>query len=297
MRRWWRASALSGAVALALTGCASGPDSGGEPADEPPPSAGPAVFQPQNFTCHPFDQETVDVSTYRPVDCAEKHQAETLHVGTFTGEHARRDIPPAYGAPSWAVAHADCDRAVARELGADWRTGRLDLAVVLPTLALWQDGARWYRCDVAEVTSLDDDTVTSRTGSLKGALTGTGPLSLGCVTAPPASDDIGEMTPVACAEKHHAEFVGVYQATEDSFRSFFANEDAVHRRCLRLVADYAAVPNDSTLANRVRTVVDHPSEQEWKFGDRGVRCFLWREDPLTRSVRGGGTRALPVQFG
>ncbi|XTZ18048.1 septum formation family protein [Micromonospora echinospora] len=298
MRRWLRACALGGVAAVALAGCGtSGKGTGGEPADEPPPSAGPAVFQPENLTCHPFDQETVDVSTYRPVDCAEKHQAEALHVGTFSGEHARRDIPPASGAPSWMVAHADCDQAVARQLGADWRTGRLDLDVVLPTLPLWQDGARWYRCDVAEVTSLDDGTVISRTGSLKGALTRPGPVSLGCFNARESVEGVEEMTPVACAEKHNAEFVGLYRATEDTFRSFLANGNAAHRRCLRLVADYAEVPADSRLAFRSQTLVFHPSEGDWGRGDRGVRCFLWRERPLTGSVSGGGTRALPVQFG
>ncbi|WP_186499923.1 hypothetical protein [Micromonospora sagamiensis] len=51
------------------------------------------------------------------------------------------------------------------------------------------------------------------------------------------------------------------------------------------------------LGFRSRALVHHPYEPEWRNGDRGVRCFLWREKPLTRSVRDGGTTALPVRIG
>ena len=198
------------------------------------------------------------------------------------------------------AARAECDTAGQHGAWArDWRSGRLLALRGLP-VARWpgRGGARWFRCDVAEVTGLDDGSVQPATGSLKGALAGAGsPLAYGCFNPKLAQGrQVRQMRPVACTAKHHAEFVGVWQAPDISYDEFQRDT-----RCARtgragaLIAKYAKVPNNGDMQYRAGTIIYHPFEQEWRDGDRGVQCFLWVADrTLTRSVKGAGTKGLPV---
>ena len=42
-------------------------------------------------------------------------------------------------------------------VGAPWRTGRLWIGVTQPSAAAWAGGARWFRCEVLEISSIEDD--------------------------------------------------------------------------------------------------------------------------------------------
>ena len=102
--------------------------------------------------------------------------------------------------------------------------------------------------------------------------------------------------PVACGKKHRSEFVGIYTATEATYAAFRRNDSHTHEACLSVVATYAKLPKDwqprSTGPARSTTT---RTEDEWHRGNRGVKCFLWRSDrTFTASVRGAGTRVLPV---
>ena len=61
------------------------------------------------------------------------------------------------------------------------------------------------------------------------------------------------------------------------------------------VGSKVRVPVDGKLRYRTGTSFQLPSEEAWTRGDRGVRCFFWSGgEKVTRSIRGGGTKALPV---
>ena len=159
----------------------------------------------------------------------------------------------------------------------------------------WSSGTRWFRCDLSEVLSLDDTSLTQRNGSLEGALRKATPLRHTCYNPKLTGNDVDEMVPVACGKAHRSEFVGIYTATDRSYSAFRANDRRIHEGCLDVVASFAKLPNDGNLQYRAGTIYYFPQEDEWERGNRGVKCFLWRSDrTFTKSVKGGGTRMLPV---
>ncbi|MGC1211074.1 MAG: septum formation family protein [Micromonospora sp.] len=296
MRRWWTAAAVGAVAVLALAGCGAPGGADGNLTDDWP-GFGPAKgFVPENGACHTTVQDVGYLSGYNPVGCTEPHRAETLYVGTLTGADAGRGAPPRAGSNGMRTARAECDRQVSKAVGADWRSGRVMVSVVFPSALAWTGGARWFRCDAAEVASLDDISVIAREASLKNALKPGSPLAHGCFNPKVSKDDIEEMRPVACSAKHHAEFVGVYQAPDITYAEFQRTSLRVHKACRGLIAKYVKVPNNSDMQYRAGTIIYHPFEQEWKDGNRGVQCFLWLDDrTFTRSLKGAGTKGLPIQ--
>jgi hypothetical protein len=231
------------------------------------------------------------------VDCSQSHKAETVHVGTFTGADAGLPAPPESGSPGMKTARADCEKRINDALGAAWRSGPMAILVVLPSPQAWSGGARWYRCDVGQTRGLDDEDPVIRTGSLSGALGDASDIRYGCFQSTLVDGDITEMKPVACTERHRAEFVGVWDAPAGSYSAFSGDKERQNRACRKLVADYAKVPDDGNLRYRTGTIVYPPSEQEWENGSRGMKCFLWINDKdLTRSMKGAGTAGLPINY-
>ncbi|WP_157756713.1 septum formation family protein [Plantactinospora sp. KBS50] len=289
-----RATALALAVAVTLGACNRPTGLDADLTDDWAPVGRPTVWTPASGTCHVRAGET-SVATYQPIGCDQEHRAETVRVAAFTGAVAEAPAPPAAGSAAVLAAHDACDRDAARLLGADWRTGRLVLTLILPKAAAWGVGARWYRCDLSETRSLDDDTAVARTSSLRGALTGAAPLAHRCFQPKMINNDINFMDPVGCDQPHRAEFVGVYRATEATFEAFRRNDTGTHRACMSLVARFAGIPDDDVIGVRVGSIYYHPDATAWAGGDRGVQCFLWMNDrDLTRSAKGGGPSLLPV---
>ncbi|MFD0786502.1 septum formation family protein [Micromonospora azadirachtae] len=295
MRRWWTAAVVSTVALLGLAGCApAGLDA--ELTDDWPTFAAAEAFVPEPGVCHLAIQEVGYLSAYSPVDCAGPHRTETLHVGTLTGTDAKRSTPPPAGSVGMRTARTECDREVDKAVGADWRSGRINVDVVFPSPAAWTGGARWFRCDASEIASLDKPDIDPRSGSLRDALKGTSELAYGCFDPKLVKDDIEAMVPKACTGKHHAEFVGVYQAPDISYAEFTRTPLSLHKACRKLIASYVKVPNDSNMQYRAGTIFYHPLEEAWKNGDRGVQCFLWVSDrTLTRSMKGAGNKGLPVR--
>ncbi|MER7890210.1 septum formation family protein [Micromonospora sp. NPDC094482] len=294
MRRWWAAVAVAAAAVLGVAGCApAGLDA--NLTDDWPALAAAETFVPDPGVCHVGLQDVGYLTAYNPVDCAQPHRAETVHVGTLTGANAERSTPPPAGSAALRAARTECDKAANELLGADWRSGRLGLGVVLPSSAAWTGGARWFRCELTEYESIEESGAVSRTGGLKGALTGAAPLAHRCFNPKISGDDIREMIAVSCTAKHHAEFVGIYQAPDISYAEFTRTTLRTHKACRKVLAGYAKVPDNSDLQYRAGTIFYHPYEQEWRNGNRGVQCFLWVSDRnLTRSMKGAGSKGLPV---
>ncbi|MFU8851940.1 septum formation family protein [Micromonospora sp. SL1-18] len=164
----------------------------------------------------------------------------------------------------------------------------------------WTGGARWFRCDVFELDDTADggtyrihpyDKSIERTGSLRDALKGSSPLAYGCLN----EDGWGNFQQIACTKAHEFEYVGSWKAPDGRYADADRDEDAIHAKCRTLVARYATVPVDGMLRYRTGTSYRLPSEEAWARGDRGIRCFHWSSGKkLTRSIKGGGTKLLPV---
>ncbi|WP_309227398.1 septum formation family protein [Micromonospora thermarum] len=294
-RRWLTAVALGGAVVLALTGCVAPPaGTDGDLVDDWATISAPAAFTPEAGTCHAHVARVGYLGAYDPVPCERPHRVETLHVGTLTGAAAKERTPPSPGSAGMRTAHATCDREATRALGADWRSGRVGLSVVFPSPAAWTGGARWFRCDGAEIRSMDDPSVVTRTAGLGRSLAGSSPLRHTCFNPSLKDDRVTRMTPVSCTRPHHAEFVGVWVAPDTSYAAFTKDDRRVRDGCLALIATYTKVPRGE-VRFRTGSIWYHPLAAEWRDGNRGVQCFLWVSDrDLTRSMKGAGRSGLPM---
>ena len=189
-RRWWSVLAVAGMAGLLLAGCGQPAGIDGTLVDDWAPLAEPKPFVPPIGVCHPGDPTKVaSLASFDPVDCAAPHRTETVHVGAFAGVAAGRPAPPADGSPEIRTAFGECDGKAREYVGNEWRGGRLRLGVALPSAQAWTGGARWFRCDMAEVANVEfNGDVVSRTASVRDALKAPSPLSLGCYSIQRAAD-------------------------------------------------------------------------------------------------------------
>jgi hypothetical protein len=300
--RWVALLVVSGLVAV-LAGCTGDrppTELDGDLTDEWGGFADPVGFVPSAQVCHPDPfTTTAPLAGYRPVDCAEPHVVETVHVGRFGESASERDTPPAPDSAAHRRAYRECEDRAEDYLGAGFRQGRLWLGVAVPPEPGWEGGARWFRCDVMEVESVYGEPV-QREGSLAGKLADDPALRLGCYTVEVADGAVERMSPVGCDQPHQAEFVGAWPAPGGDYPDP-ADDDAeaeVYAGCRERVAEFVSLPADGDLVYRTGTIADWMSRQDWEAGDRAFRCYLWLPDEeLTESLRDAGAEALPVQTG
>jgi Septum formation len=284
-----------------LAGCARPAGVDAVLTDDWLPMGAPSGFTPAAGTCHAASFTDVGFrAAYEVVDCATRHRTETAHVGTFTGPVAAASTPPAKGSPGAKDAYRQCDTKAAEYVGADWRTARLWLGVVQPSPAAWSGGAKWFRCDLIEVSSVEDDgDVVPRVGSLRDTLKRpSSPLKLACYAVEvDANGGIDTMPPASCTKPHNAEFVGLWTTGEVPYPRTGADWEKFHDGCRAIIADYVGVPNDKDLEFRTGVVSLPGGEDVWQDGDRGVRCYLWLDGAKLKStLKGRGVKALPIQF-
>ena len=96
----------------------------------------------------------------------------------------------------------------------------------------------------------------------------------------------------------NAEFAGIWEAPQDaSYPRGDAAWEEFHDGCRTVVAEYAGIPDDANLQYRTGVVSLPGNADVWTQGDHGVRCYLWLDGAsLTESLKGKGTKALPVQY-
>ncbi|GGM30162.1 septum formation family protein [Micromonospora yangpuensis] len=294
------ARAVLGVVVVAtlvLTGCAATSGLDADLTDDWAALAPPVPFTPAAATCHEADfTEVVSLTAYQPVDCAGAHRVETAHVGTFPADRPR----PPTGSAQLRTAFADCDTRATGYVGHEWRGARLRLGVAIPSPDGWSGGARWYRCDLTEVTTVEAGAGTVlRTGSLRGALRGPSPLKLGCQQAATGrGGGVSTLSPVSCDKRHNAEYVGVWAAPDRPYPARDAEWAPFYTGCRTVLARYVGVPDDIRLTVRSGVVVRPPAAGRWRAGDRGVRCYLWLSHRTTTgSLAGAGPAGLPVRTG
>ncbi|HEX6247781.1 MAG TPA: septum formation family protein [Nocardioidaceae bacterium] len=140
-----RYAAPAAALLLVLTGCTTEEDgANGEP------GAGP-LDAPSLGACRELTPEDVaQAHNASPVvDCSESHTAETFAVGSFRGRLAALEDPnsPKLG----RFIYEKCSSKFQSFLGGDESLvmrSLLTWAWFRPTEEQWEQGARWYRCDV-----------------------------------------------------------------------------------------------------------------------------------------------------
>ncbi|MBT8228080.1 MAG: septum formation family protein [Dactylosporangium sp.] len=299
MRRGVIGTVLVAAMALAVSGCTKPAGVDGDLINGWALPEEPKIPVPTALAC--YDVATEDPTEVpkwpEPVDCDKAHTIETLHVGQFDGAEADRTSPPPSGSAGRRQAFEQCSVLATEYLGADWRTGRLELFLVLPIELHWDAGARWYRCDLLEYTDLEDFEVVKRDSSVKGGLAEGSPLALTCATVKADGDTIDKVLPTACSSAHNGEFAGVYDHPDGDYSTDSAARSKANLAgCRGVVAAYAGIPNDKDFQYRVGQVASPFSKAAWELGNRGVRCYVWTPKNVTASVKGAGTSGLPINY-
>jgi Septum formation len=175
-------------VLLALAGC--GPDNATATDEQPPELSACRVLTPGDVAEPSNDSPTVT--------CSEAHTAETYAVGQLPGSFDDVDYDDG-GLGAWA--YATCSKAFVDFLGADeslvMRT-IVSWAWFRPSEDAWDDGARWYRCDVVGGGEQSKDYVDLPT-TAKGLLSGRiRDRWLVCADGPTVAGSVK----VACNEPH-----------------------------------------------------------------------------------------------
>ena len=197
-----RATVLLAGVVLAwgaLTACTASSDGsddgsddgGGSRVSTAPPQVGACrVLQPQDIAASTNDSD--------PVDCKGNHTAETFFVGKFTGRAAK--LEPGDAALG-AEVYDHCRTAFKKFTGAD---DSLAMRTVLswawwgPSKDQWDQGARWYRCDVVGGTE-SSSSLLPLPRTTKGVLLGIpGDQWITCVDA----TSVAGAPRVPCDQKH-----------------------------------------------------------------------------------------------
>lgn len=190
-----RAAAVVAALAVVvLTGCdqsspldeVSSPEDGGSSSSNEQQVDTP-VEAPENGLCRVLDVEAISQPSddTEPVDCREDHTAETFHVGELPDD-AEYDDPALAG-----LVYDECQQRWAKFTGAD---ASLTLRSIVswawfrPSESAWDDGARWFRCDVVAGEERPDGLVPLPE-TAKGVLLGIPPDRwLACVDAEAVQD-------------------------------------------------------------------------------------------------------------
>lgn len=142
------------ALVLVVGGCTS--ESQGRNTD---PTQVDSVEPPELGACRVLTPEDVEkpANATRTVACSQRHTAETFAIGPLPEEFDDAEYDdPAVG----EYAYATCSEKFAKFIGADeslvLRT-YVSWAWFRPSEDAWEDGARWYRCDVVGGTVTSEE--------------------------------------------------------------------------------------------------------------------------------------------
>jgi predicted small secreted protein len=291
-------AALVPAVALALlAGCGTPAGVDKDLTDDWAMLAVPKVPSPPVGACYTttvsyFATDTTTIFSFKPVDsCTASHASETFYVGDLAGTAASGTTPPK--GVALKDAYTKCSSEAETFLGGDYHDGRVEMLLLVPSSAQWSGGARYYRCDIAEVAS-DGDKPVTRTSSLKDGLRGDKPAGLTCAQETYESDGKTwlDYDATACTNLHNMEYVGTYVSGDRPFPSTADDrKTAIRPGCEALGAKYLAM-SASTLANHQEVGIGFwmVDEENWSRGNRSARCYamLFDKKETTRSIKNLG---------
>jgi len=140
-----RLAVVLAAAVLVVGACDNAGGSGNVDADQVD-----AVEAPENGACRNLTPSDVALpsNASKVVDCSRKHTAETFEVGELPDELQDADYD---SDELGAFAYQTCSSKLQEFLGADESTVMRSIvswAWFRPSEKAWDDGARWYRCDV-----------------------------------------------------------------------------------------------------------------------------------------------------
>jgi hypothetical protein len=262
----------------------------------PVPVAGECLDGPNTRYSLPVD------SLLTTVGCAASHVLEVVYVGRFTGTAEAATSAPAADSEAARAAFAECDTAARRYLGDDWRTGNLQLRYSTPTVAKWEGGARYFSCSLFETQNPDGD-VRTRTGSVKGGLSGDRPLAMRCFNQVGTGDargfytNISDVSRVDCDQPHTAEYAGTVYPPN---RPYPATDEEMDRvrfgGCDEVVASFLSLSATAFTRRRdVSYLAWSPDKDKWALGDRTFPCLVTVSSatPVRGSLKLLGGRPLP----
>jgi hypothetical protein len=296
-RRWAAAVVLAGA--LMLGGCTQPPVEGdGSLGVEWAVLPTPSVPVPSAGVCTAADGPqtaglTLTFLPGTPVECAQPHLAETFHVAVFPSDvDTDPHTAPTIGSARFRYAYTTCLEQAAAFLGGDPQPTRLAVLPVMPSERQWAGQARWFRCEVVELAGLDRS-IASRTGSLRDALAGSGPLSTTCadVTLSPDRSVVLAATFTSCADEHDVELTGAVTLPDGEYPDPQRLGSLIADECRQVGAAYVGVSPGELLragssAFGFTTAI---TEQMWSVGERSAWCFYGSlSQRRSGSVRGLG---------
>ncbi|MFF5230594.1 septum formation family protein [Dactylosporangium sp. NPDC000521] len=296
MKRW--TAGLSVALVLFAAGCGNPAGTDGDLVNGWTALAAPSVPKPAVGECWTYSGDA-DKLAVGPdlvkVECTASHASETFKVGEFTGTIGDKSTVPADA--DLTDAYAACQAEASNFLGGDWHDGRLMMRVLPPSAKQWTGQARYYRCDLIEVSD-DTYTIAPRTTSLKDTLRGSKPAQLRCVkVATDSKGGIEDFIPVQCDTPHNGEYTGTFYAPDA--RPY--PSDAAARRsllqpgCKTIVARYLGLTDAQYDQNKqISFAWSTATPTRWGYGDRTARCYMMLEGNLTvsHSLLANGNRPV-----
>jgi hypothetical protein len=255
-----RFAILALAACVILTGC--GDSTATSTADDKPPALGACrVLAPEDVA--ELDNDTP------AVECSEEHTAETYAVGDLPGEFEDADYDD-QELGAWA--YRTCTKGFKEFLGADeslvMRTV-VSWAWFRPSKDAWDDGARWYRCDVVgggEQSKAYIELPTSAKGLLLGR-----PKDTWMVCADGAT--VSGSVKVPCTESHNWRAVTTISlgGAKDDYPGDRLAEVTTRDFCSKSVGAWLNYPVDYDFG------YTWFHEAEWNAGNRRSVCWAKTE--------------------
>jgi len=199
---------------------------------------------------------------------------------------------PAPGTARFRFAYTACAEQTAGFLGRAFQTSRLAMVPVMPTERQWAGQARWFRCELMEISGLER-TIVERTASLRDALRPGGPLATTCAATTLNASRTVVLTVAfsSCDVEHDVELTGAYTAPDGDFPGGQALAQLSTDGCQRAGATYVGVPTSVLLTpgSAAFTFATEITEEMWSVGERTAACFYGSlSDRRSGSVQGLG---------
>jgi putative regulator of septum formation len=224
------------------------------------------------------------------VDCARPHDAEVLSVVQLP-DTVPTTVPSSLPdeRTMTSIALPICRSAMGEYLGSqDADATNIMAWAFWPNDQGWSRGDRWLLCTLAEVGP--NGQPRTRTGSLRGALTGNGVYGFQvCSLGSPSQD--AEIQKTACDTPHLGEALpGVINLGRsiDPLPAADTINDIAGRECGARLTDYLGAPNPA-----VRPAWRIPNADSWQRGYTNIVCYAEPAQPVSVRLRGLGSAPLP----
>jgi hypothetical protein len=223
------------------------------------------------------------------VACTQKHASETYYVGTIADAKAvALSSPPEAGDEQYKPIYVNCMKRAEEFLGGDYHNARVSIVAVLPNDTQWRGEARFYRCEMLEISD-DEEAFVERSASLKDGLRGSRPAAMQCANYTVDGDYLENFAFVACSKPHLAEYTGVFVPKDGTYPGDDKASDQGSDGCFAIGAKYLNMSSSALDASAgYQWIHDGMSKTYWNIGDRGQRCYIgpYPDKKTTGSVKG-----------